>query len=44
MAGSRGLVCLRSGPELPGKGLQVIPSNDRLILETPGGAGYGDRA
>ena len=41
-AGSRGRVRLRSGQELQGKGLQVIPSNDRLLLETPGGAGYGD--
>jgi N-methylhydantoinase B len=41
-AGSRGRVQLRSGQELQGKGLQRIPPNDRLILETPGGAGYGD--
>jgi len=41
-AGARGRVRLRSGRELQGKGLQVIPANDRLILETPGGAGYGD--
>jgi N-methylhydantoinase B len=41
-AGARGRVRLRSGPELQGKGLQVIPANDRLMLETPGGAGYGD--
>ena len=41
-AGARGRVCLRSGRELQGKGLQMIPANDRLILETPGGAGYGD--
>jgi N-methylhydantoinase B len=41
-AGSRGRVRLLSGKELQGKGLQSIPPNDRLILETPGGAGYGD--
>jgi N-methylhydantoinase B len=41
-AGSRGRVHLRSGQELQGKGLQRIPSHDRLILETPGGGGYGD--
>jgi N-methylhydantoinase B len=41
-AGARGRVRLRSGRELQGKGLQVIPASDRLILETPGGAGYGD--
>jgi N-methylhydantoinase B len=41
-AGARGRVRLRSGQELQGKGLQTIPANDRLILETPGGAGYGE--
>jgi N-methylhydantoinase B len=41
-AGSRGRVHLLSGQELQGKGLQRIPPNDRLILETPGGGGYGD--
>jgi N-methylhydantoinase B len=40
--GAPGLVRLRSGHELQGKGLQVIPANDRLILQTPGGGGYGD--
>jgi N-methylhydantoinase B len=24
------------------KGLQAIPADDRLVLELPGGAGYGD--
>jgi N-methylhydantoinase B len=41
-AGSRGRVHLLSGQELQGKGLQTIPPNDRLILETPGGGGYGN--
>lgn len=40
--GRRGRVYLQSGRELNGKGLQVIPSGDLLVLETPGGAGYGD--
>jgi N-methylhydantoinase B len=35
-------VYLLSGQELQGKGLQPIPPNSRLILETPGGGGYGD--
>jgi N-methylhydantoinase B len=41
-AGGRGRVYLRSGKQLRGKGLQAIPADERLVLETPGGAGYGD--
>jgi N-methylhydantoinase B len=41
-AGSRGRVRLRGGQNLQGKGLQRIPSDARLILQTPGGGGYGD--
>jgi N-methylhydantoinase B len=41
-AGAPGRVHLRSGSALQGKGLQEVPAGDRLILETPGGAGYGD--
>ena len=41
-AGARGRVYLLSGQELRGKGLQSIPPNSRLILETPGGGGYGE--
>jgi N-methylhydantoinase B len=40
--GGRGRVYLQSGETLNSKGLQVIPAGDRLVLETPGGAGYGD--
>jgi N-methylhydantoinase B len=40
--GGRGGVYLQSGETLNSKGLQVIPAGDRLVLETPGGAGYGD--
>ena len=36
-AGSRGRVHLRGGQELQGKGLQRIPADELLILETPGG-------
>ena len=39
--GGRGRVYLRSGQQLNGKGLQTIPADERLVLETPGGAGYG---
>jgi N-methylhydantoinase B len=39
--GGRGRAYLQSGRELRGKGLQAIPAGERLVLETPGGAGYG---
>ena len=41
-AGAGGRVRLRSGARLAGKGRQVIPTGDRLIVETPGGGGIGD--
>src|SRR6516165_2538798 len=40
--GARGRVYLDDGRELQGKGLQTIPPDCRLMLETPGGGGYGD--
>lgn len=42
MDGAKGEVRLKSGPELESKGRQSIPYGDRLILELPGGGGYGD--
>jgi N-methylhydantoinase B len=39
--GRKGLARLGSGAILPGKGIHVIPSNDSLVLELPGGAGFG---
>ncbi len=42
--GAPGAVRLKSGARLRTKGYQVIPDGDRLILELPGGAGYGDPA
>jgi N-methylhydantoinase B len=41
-SGSAGSVRLASGEKLRSKGLQEIPAGDTLILETPGGGGYGD--
>jgi N-methylhydantoinase B len=35
-------VRLKSGAQLRGFGRQVIPSGDRVVLETPGGGGIGD--
>jgi N-methylhydantoinase B len=40
--GGAGAVQLASGKVLAGKGRQVIPASDRVIIETPGGGGYGD--
>lgn len=40
--GTPGRVYLRSGQALRGKGTDVVPAGDALILETPGGGGSGD--
>ncbi len=39
-----GQVSLASGAVLKGKGFQVIPRGERLIVNMPGGGGYGDAA
>jgi N-methylhydantoinase B len=41
-AGAKGAVSLESGAVLKNKGFQLIPAKDRLIVEMPGGGGYGD--
>lgn len=41
-SGAAGRVSLASGRALKGMGSQVIPRGDRLIVEMPGGGGYGD--
>ena len=40
--GAPGRLQLGSGTRLNGKGKQLIPADDVLIFETPGGGGYGD--
>ncbi|MFL5331726.1 MAG: hydantoinase B/oxoprolinase family protein [Geminicoccaceae bacterium] len=40
--GATGRLSLGSGPALKVKGLQVVPPGDRLIVEMPGGGGYGN--
>lgn len=40
--GQVGEVSLSCGKQLQGKGRQLIPAGTRLIVKTPGGAGYGD--
>lgn len=41
-AGAPGRVSLLSGKALQGKGRQLVPGNDRLIVQTPGGGGIGE--
>lgn len=40
--GEKGYLGLSSGRRLRGKGTQEIPTGERLIVKTPGGAGIGD--
>lgn len=40
-AGAAGSVSLDDGTQLRGKGLQFVPEGRKLILELPGGGGYG---
>lgn len=39
--GAAGAIRLKSGRTLRGKGSQEVPAGDRIVLETPGGAGRG---
>jgi N-methylhydantoinase B len=39
--GVKGVARLGSGPALPDKGIHVIPKGDSLIVELPGGGGFG---
>ena len=43
-AGAPGSVSLDDGTKLKGKGRQFVPSGRRLILQAPGGGGYGPPA
>ena len=43
-AGAPGRVALKSGTVLKPKGYHVVPAGDRLVLELPGGGGFGDPA
>ena len=42
--GAAGEVRLASGKQLNAKGEQTIPPHDRLVMELPGGAGFGNPA
>jgi N-methylhydantoinase B len=39
--GAKGVVRLESGERLKAKGAQTVPAGARLVLEMPGGGGYG---
>jgi N-methylhydantoinase B len=41
-AGQAGYIGLSSGRRLKGKGTQIVPAGERLIVLTPGGGGLGD--
>ena len=40
--GITGRLSLSSGKQLPGMGRHPIPPGDRIVMEMPGGAGFGD--
>jgi N-methylhydantoinase B/oxoprolinase/acetone carboxylase alpha subunit len=42
--GATGRLSLKSGEKLGPKGLRVVPSGDRLVIEMPGGGGMGRAA
>jgi len=43
-AGAAARVYIKDGPELRGKGREIIPAGKRMMLETAGGGGLGDAA
>ena len=43
-AGAPGTVTLNDGTKMKPKGWQHVPAGQRLILELPGGGGFGDPA
>ncbi len=42
--GAPGVLSLKSGRSLKGKGRQVVPAGETLVMEMPGGGGYDDPA
>jgi N-methylhydantoinase B len=40
--GRKGVARLGSGKALPDKGIHVVPTGDSLVVELPGGGGFGD--
>jgi N-methylhydantoinase B len=44
LPGRKGMAKLGSGKNLPDKGVHIVPKGDSLIVELPGGGGFGDPA
>ena len=44
MPGGNGVVEIKGGPKLAGKGTQWVRPGQRLVVKTPGGGGLGDPA
>jgi N-methylhydantoinase B len=42
LPGAPGNLSLKNGRRLKGKGRQVVPPGETLVMEMPGGGGYGD--
>jgi N-methylhydantoinase B len=42
--GRRGAAYLKSGENLPDKGVHIVPTGDALVVELPGGGGFGEPA
>jgi N-methylhydantoinase B len=40
--GRKGVARLGSGKALPDKGIHIVPTGDSLVVELPGGGGFGD--
>ena len=40
--GAEGRVYVKDGPQLNGKGRDVVPAGSTLVMETPGGGGIGE--
>ena len=43
-SGDPGYVGLASGKTMAGKGVQIVPAGEHLVIRTPGGGGHGDPA
>ena len=41
-AGAPGVVAIKDGRKLKGKGMQIVKAGERLVIMTPGGGGLGD--
>ena len=44
LPGAAGKVCISDGTQITDKGMYKVPAGERLILQTPGGGGFGNPA